>query len=381
MNARVVDLWPGAPHEEFEEVDASPINTAKRSMILGYKLGSLFLSQTLGVELPGARNPEAQASPVRHVELSPDKSLTIETRDGHEHFMDIYNFEALDDADNKLPPLLMIMPLSLPHDRGFQAPVIDMVQEHCRQQNRPMLVISSEGFADKRLSAKQVLDLDFDQMASNIHECLDILSQRLYVDIPEILVTGGSRGGTLSLLAASTSIAEQRGSLGLSERKVSGVLSFAPAGLRPLDSLSKKYKVAKQFVVNEPFHAVRKASTLEPEDLSDYIQSLYESVPPKHALAAIGRTGLLFLTKTPLENIGRKLSEDQDVWVLTMKNDGITTPKYWQQELGHLPKADVKCVPGHHLSIDSTRKIALLITRFLDQNLGEVSAQEQTQVP
>jgi len=366
---KVSELHPPAPHEEFEEVDTSLFNTAKRSTILGYKLGSLFLSRTIGLpELPFARNPDAKAGPKRHVELNPDKSVSVETVDGSEHEVDIYGLGHLENPSQTLSPLVMIMPLSLPHNKGFQAPIIDDVQKHAKEQGRAVIVVSSEGFGDKALPLRETIKLSFDQMADNIHEVLDMTEQRLYVQIPEIITAGGSRGGTLSLLVGSSDTQERRLQQGRNIRRVKGVIATAPAGLRPLDSLRKKAKVAKQFGINEPFHIVRKASSLEPEDLFDYGHTLIESLPRFGALPAIGKTALLFMNDTPLEDVGRKLDEDTAVWILTMQNDGITTPKYWKQEFGHLPFTNIITLPGHHVSIDSIGKVAGNIKLHLDQD-------------
>lgn len=366
MSGNVIELHPDAP-QKFEVVDTSLWHTAERTAILGYKLGGLFLKHATGRDLPFLYNPDRAPGPARHVELEPDMSLAIKTEQGSSHFVDIYGKEHLG-KEGSLPPLVMIMPLSLPHNEGFQAPVIDYVQKHAQEQGRPVLVISSEGFGADSMKFSDVKDLDFDKMTDNIHDTLDKLEIQLGITLDRILTTGCSRGGTLSLMMATEEVAIRRQFSGKTNRIIEGVISVAPAGLRPLNTIKKKLKVAKQFVVNEPFHIIRKASNLSQEDMVDYGHTLIDSVPPLRALPAIGMTGLLFLRDTPLENIGQRINPETPVWVVTMQNDGITTPKYWKQEFGHFTQSNVVTLPGHHVSIDSTAKVADLVTNHLDLN-------------
>lgn len=371
MKTNVVELGRSASQEEFERVDTSLVNTARCTARLGYKLGSLFLSKTVGIELPFVRSDQPEDAPKRHVELEPDRKINIETKDGSEHTIDIYGLEFFGDSGrSELPPLLMIMPLALPHDKGFQAPIIDVVQAHAKEQGRPVLVISSEGFGENPLSCRTLKDLSFEKMADNINEALDILEHRMYIKIPSIIATGASRGGTLSLMLASDETTQRRIARGQEPRHVDGVVSVAPAGLRPLDSILKKVKVAKQFLLYEPLHVARKASTLNPEDLADFGHTLLDSRASLKALPAVCKTGLLFMNEAPLEGIGNFINEETDIWVLTMENDGITTPKYWEEELEGTG-AYVETLPGHHLSIDSIRKVAGAIIGHLNFNLAQ----------
>jgi hypothetical protein len=365
MHSRVDQLHTEDPAQDFAEVDTSLKNSALRSVILGYKISSLALSSLTNCELPYTRNKHAEIGPKRHAELKPDTSLLLETDSGSQHYVDIYGEEFLVDESNTMTPLVMIMPLSLPHNKGFQAPVIDQVQQYARSQERPVLVMSSEGFAGKQASLKQIIELSFEQMADNVHDILDKLEIEMNIDIPTIHATGGSRGGTLSLMIGASDTRERRERYGKKQRQVVGVVAVAPAGLRPLNSVSKKFKVAKQFVVNEPLHVIRKASSLEPEDLQDYTKTLLESAPNRSCLLSVGRTALLFLQRTPLENIGQRLDLDCKVRILTLKSDGITTPKYWADEFSNFSDASIVTLPGHHMSIDSTRKVARNIVEHL----------------
>lgn len=354
-------LHPELPTPDFEEVDVSLFNTLKRSTVLGYKLSNLALNRSVGVNLPGINSKAVNPNVNRHVELTPEHSLDIKTKDGSEHFVDIYGLDYLHANPDNLAPLVMIMPLSLPHNKGFQAPIIDSVASHSLSQGRSVLVISSEGFGDSAPPVSATANLDFDKMTDNIHEVLDIFEHRMYIEIPEFIAAGGSRGGTLSLLLGSQEAKIRRLASGRQDRRLTGFVSTAPAGLRPLDTLSKKLKVIKQFGINEPLHLVRKASSLSPDELEGYLKSLVESLPPSRAIPSIGRTALLFLTETPLEKIGQRLDPQTQGLVLVMNNDGITTPKHWQNEFSSMPGVNVIRLPGHHLSIDSIAKVAAYI--------------------
>ncbi len=343
-------------HPEFnpfivEQLPTGLAATAQRFGKLIYRTGLIAVNECTGFPDPPYVS-HGVYQPVRHVKPEADVTHFVESGFGTKHKVDVFNADSLGTERSNLPPLVMTMELSVPSDKGFKATVIESLSDFCTKQGRSLIVVSSEGFAGQELSLRQIANLNFGVMTDNVMDSIDELACLESVEIPEIETTGGSRGGTLSLLLATTGLEEIRFASGKYPRKVVGVTAFAPAGLN-----RNGPKTAWQFIYDEPSHMIRKASGMNPDVLKAYGESFMETIPPAQAAKAIAKTALLYVLTKPLENIAARLNPDAAVDVVVLNKDGLTSPKQWHSEMKDRPNSNVFEMPGSHLSIDSLRRV------------------------
>lgn len=345
---------PAIGLESFEATDNSLLHTVECGVALAGNIGR----SVLGRAVPWInQNGQLKSGycPARYVELNPDVTHVVTTEFGSTHTVDIYNPEYLGTERSDTAPVVMTMELGCPSDRGFKSPIIKALGECCRKQSTALMVVSSEGFAGT-LTAQQLWNLDFDIIVDNVQDAIDAVEEREDVRIPELQATGGSRGGTTTLLLGTKEARERRDIAGKPDRAVTNMVAVAPAGLRPPD-FAKRWRMARQFLASEPAHMIRKASTMQDEELLDYGHSLFETRPDPGAMSAVAKTALLFMLTAPLENIGERIGGGASVSILTMDSDGVTMPRHWKTELkDHCPVV-ISSIPGNHLSIDSLRKV------------------------
>ena len=352
-----------------EQVDTSLRNTITRAGVLGRKAALIAARSALGLPIEHDR-PTENYHPSRYVELNPDTTHVVDTEFGSQHKIDIYGADYLGTDRSDKRPVVMTAELSTPSDKGFKSPIIERLGKLCNSQERSLITISSEGFLGS-LSMRQLCELQFDTMAHNAHDCIDKLEEVESVEIPHITTTGGSRGGTMSLLMGSSDILNTRAEKGKPDRSVPSMVPIAPAGLVPMDA-KRKLLAAKQFVVDEPMHVIRKASVMKPKETIEYGKSFVDTIMPASAAPAVVKTGAMFLSQNPLKHIGSKLDRDTAVSLLVFEKDYITAPDDWEKELQDLPNTHVTKLLGCHLSIDSTR----IVYRFTrDHLLNEYGAE------
>ncbi len=324
----------------FKVVDKSIYASIKSSAKLARNVAKIALGMeyTTGLDY----------QPDRYVELNPDYSLLVTADSGTQHQLDVYNTEALDSG---LPPVIMTMELSVPHDRGLKAPFIQSLAEFLTEQDRTLIVQSSAGFKGKAPTISKLGKFSFNTMAHNSFDSLDRLSEITGTPIDQVEVTGGSQGGTNSLYMGTTEIRDQRHERDKKHIQVVGATAIAPPGLKRIGP-----STLKQFLIDEPLHMMRKASTMDPETLKQYTHALIDTFPPNQAKPMLLKTAGLYVSSAPLKNIANRLDPDVVVDVAVMDRDGITNPDSWVAEFADRANSNVIILPGHHLSVDSLRK-------------------------
>ncbi len=350
-----------------EELDTSLSSTALRTAKLLQRVGLIASNKIISCPDP-AYEVKGEYQPTRFVNLDEKydteenrKTIQTTTDSGLDIQADVYNVGFLGKERSDLPPVQMTFELGTPSDRGFKAPIVDHLSQYCRSKGRALVVFSSEGFKGRKPSVKQVLGLSFEQMAMNVADSFDEISEKENVTIDTYEAIGGSRGGTLSLLSATEEIINKRSELGKPDRRPTGVTAFAPAGLDRLG-----VHAAKQFIYDEPSHVIRKASAMSPSVLIDYGKALKDTVPPAQSLGMIAKTAILYAAQKPLEGIAERIPDETDVNVIIMNGDGLTKLDSWNLEIEKHPNGRVFELPGYHLSIDSLRRVSGIIEWHLN---------------